>query len=137
MNALVSVEAMLMENVHKGLVFAVLLGGDHRELINRDYLLYFRVSGCGGDVSQNSTHIQNTGYPSPFKTATTCSYTFKKINLEICFFRLEFVNFILTGTQSSSSHECSVDYVRVLRKELFCLIFSSGRNYNTIIKRSS
>merc|ERR1712117_347155 len=70
-----------------------------------------RVSGCGGDVSQNSTHIQNTGYPNPFKTATSCSYTFKKMNLEICYFRLEFVNFILTGTQSASSHECTVDYV--------------------------
>ena len=76
--------------------------------------LFFRVSGCGGDVSQNSTHIQNTGYPSAFKTATSCSYTFKKMNLDICFFRLEFVNFILTGTQSASAHECSVDYVRTV-----------------------
>ena len=32
MSALVSVEAMLMENVHKGLVFAVLLGGGQGNL---------------------------------------------------------------------------------------------------------
>ena len=105
--------AMQMENVPRGLVFAVLLGDEPSDLkISAIIFLYFRLSGCGGDVSQNSTHIQNTGYPNPFKTATSCSYTLKKMNLEICFFRLEFVNFILTGTQSASAHECSVDYVR-------------------------
>ena len=72
---------------------------------------YFRVGGCGSDVKQNSTHIQNTGYPSPFSTATTCSYTLKKLNSEICFFRLDFVSFIFAGAQSSSKQQCSVDYV--------------------------
>ena len=98
--------------------------------------LYFRLSGCGGDVSQNSTHIQNTGYPNPFKTATSCSYTFKKMNLEICFFRLEFVNFILTGTQSASAHECSVDYVRtshwLIIEANICTIIQ-GWDYHPII----
>jgi len=72
-----------------------------------------RVSGCGGTVSQNSTHIQNTGYPNAFQSATTCSYSLKKSNTDICFLRLDFVKFVIQGPQltASPAQSCGNDYL--------------------------
>ena len=68
-----------------------------------------RMSGCGGDVNTNSTHIQNTNYPVEFTTATSCSYNLVKIDKEICFFRLDFIQFVLAEPVSSSNWDCSTD----------------------------
>lgn len=70
-----------------------------------------RLSGCGGDVRSNSTHIQNTDYPAAFTAATSCSYNLVKIDKEICFFRLEFIQFVLDEPVSSSNWDCSKDKV--------------------------
>jgi len=70
-----------------------------------------RMSGCGGDVRSNSTHIQNTNYPSDFTSATTCSYNLVKIDKEICFFRLDFIHFVLEEPVSSSNWDCSADKI--------------------------
>ena len=74
-----------------------------------------RVSTCGGTVSQNSTHIQNPGYPSGYTTSTTCSYTLSKSSSDICSFRLDFVAFVITATTTTSStstnNACNYDTV--------------------------
>ena len=36
-----------------------------------------RSSACGGTITQNSTHIQNPGYPEGYTDSTSCVYTFK------------------------------------------------------------
>ena len=59
--------------------------------------LILRETGCGGEISQNSTHIQNTGFPSGYTSETSCVYTFKKSSLDICAIRLEFVVFSMRG----------------------------------------
>ena len=56
-----------------------------------------RQSGCGGTISQNSTHIQNTGYPAAYTDDTSCVYTFKKSSLDICAIRLDYVEFVTRG----------------------------------------
>ena len=74
-----------------------------------------RVSTCGGTISQNSTHIQNPGYPSGYTTSTTCSYTLSKSSSDICSFRLDFVAFVITATTTTSStstnNACNYDTV--------------------------
>ena len=66
-------------------------------------------SGCGGDVTQNSTHLQNTGYPSAYDQSATCLYRLNKLDPDICFFRLDFVVFSLDVTVSASNWDCSKD----------------------------
>ena len=56
-----------------------------------------RVSECGGTVSQNSTHIQNAAYPDAHTDTTSCTYTFQKSSLDICYIRLQFVNLVVRG----------------------------------------
>ena len=56
-----------------------------------------RVSECGGTVSQNSTHIQNAAYPDAHTDTTSCSYTFQKSSLDICYIRLQFVHSVVRG----------------------------------------
>ena len=68
-----------------------------------------RISGCGGDITDNSTHVQNTGYPSAFTGSDNCLYNLKKLNSDICFFRLDFVVFSLDVPVSSSNWDCSKD----------------------------
>merc|ERR1712013_465427 len=63
-----------------------------------------RASGCGGDVSLNSTHIQSPGYSSAYKAAATCTYNLLKVDSEICFFRLDFVVFSLNCALGSVSN---------------------------------
>ena len=56
-----------------------------------------RTLGCGGTINQNSTHIQNTGYPNGYTDTTSCVYTLKKSNLNICAIRLDYVEFVTRG----------------------------------------
>ena len=55
------------------------------------------MSKCGGTVSQNSTHIQNAAYPDAHTDTTSCTYTFQKSSLDICYIRLQFVNLVVRG----------------------------------------
>ena len=59
--------------------------------------IIFRTTGCGGTITQNSTHIQNTGYPDAYTLSTSCIYTFKKLSLSICAIRLDYVVFVSKG----------------------------------------
>ena len=68
-----------------------------------------RLSGCGANVVSNSTHIQNSDYPAAFQEAGTCSYNLMKEDKEICFFRLDFIQFVLDEPVSSSNWDCSKD----------------------------
>merc|ERR1712050_96462 len=70
-----------------------------------------RVDSCGGTILSNNTHLENPSYPEKFTEATTCTYNLDKLNTDICFIRLEFVNFVLDGPVSSVSPnwDCSND----------------------------
>ena len=73
-----------------------------------------RFTGCSGKISQNSTHIQNPGFPATYSDTTSCEYTLAKVSTDICQFRLDFVNFVTTGPDVNNSPftECSDDKVR-------------------------
>ena len=66
-------------------------------------LFLCRVAGCGVTVSQNSTHIQNSAYPDAYTDASSCTYTFQKSSLDICYIRLQFVNLVLRGPDVQNS----------------------------------
>ena len=68
-----------------------------------------RNSGCGLELSYNSSHLQNTGYPSALTDSTSCEYKLIKLHSDICFFRLEFVVFSLDVPVSSTDWDCSKD----------------------------
>jgi len=67
-----------------------------------------RISGCGItlNVNDNSTHIQNTDYPSALTETSTCQYSLNKLNKDICFFRLDFIHFVIDGTNSNDKYRC-------------------------------
>ena len=75
------------------------------------YYLHSRVTGCSATISQNSTHIQNPGFPAAYTDTTSCEYTLGKVSTDICQFRLDFVNFVITGPDVNTSPytECSDD----------------------------
>jgi len=62
-----------------------------------------RVDGCGGALLSNNTHLENPSFPDKYKEATTCTYNLDKVDPDVCFIRLEFVNFVLDGPVSSVS----------------------------------
>ena len=72
-----------------------------------------RLNGCGGTVISNNTHLENPSYPDKYKEENTCTYNLEKIDPDICFIRLEFVNFVLDGPVSSVSPnwDCSNDKI--------------------------
>merc|ERR1712223_1344744 len=48
------------------------------------------IAACGGTVSQNSTYVSNSGYPSTISsTAQTCTYTVNYCSTNICQLRLD------------------------------------------------
>ena len=77
-----------------------------------------RVKGCGGSIINNNTHLENTGYPDKYTEANTCTYNLDKINPDICFIRLDFVNFVLDGPVSavSPNWDCSNDKVNLSKQ---------------------
>ena len=98
-------------------------------------ILYFikicflhRTTGCGGTVTQNSTHIQNPSYPAGSTDTTSCVYTFKKSSLDICSIRLDFVKFEVRGPDVNTSPytTCSHDTVQYCKEvknfNVWCLI---------------
>jgi len=72
-----------------------------------------RTSGCGGAITQNSTHIQNTGYPTGYTDSQSCTYTFKKSSLSICAIRLDYVEFVTRGPAVNTAPytRCIYDYM--------------------------
>ena len=70
-----------------------------------------RVDSCGGTILSNNTHLENPSYSEKYTEATTCTYNLDKLDTDICFIRLEFVNFVLDGPVSSVSPnwDCSND----------------------------
>merc|ERR1711892_1355482 len=71
------------------------------------------VDGCGGALLSNNTHLENPSFPDKYKEATTCTYNLDKVDPDVCFIRLEFVNFILDGPDSrvSPNWDCHNDKV--------------------------
>ena len=75
------------------------------------------LSECGGSIGENSTHFSSPDYPTVYQTAATCTYTLNKVETDICFLRLEFINFVIDGPVSSASFpnqnwDCTNDKVR-------------------------
>ena len=68
-----------------------------------DELIIFRhlfkgilaTSTCGATISTNTTYIRNPGYPSPHTatSASSCSFTIRKCDPEVCQLRLDFQTF--------------------------------------------
>ena len=61
------------------------------------------LSECGGSIGENSTHFSSPDYPKVYQTAASCTYTLNKVDIEICFIRLEFINFVIDGPVSNTS----------------------------------
>ena len=81
-----------------------------------------RVTGCGGTISQNSTHIQNPNYPSAYTDTTSCVYTFKKSSLDICSIRLDFVKFETRGPNVDSSPYTDCEYDTVMMNNYLIIV---------------
>merc|ERR1712018_663246 len=61
----------------------------------------FSVSSCGSSVSKNCTYVQNPSYSSSYTvtTTTSCSFTVKPLNTDICQIKFDFDTFsTTTGT---------------------------------------
>lgn len=61
------------------------------------------MSSCGGTVENNCTYIDNPSYPSAYTSTTSCSFTVKRCQDDICQIRLDFFKTILMQPQSSGS----------------------------------
>ena len=63
------------------------------------------TSTCGTSISTNTTYIRNPGYPSSYTatSASTCSYTIKKVSDDICQLRLDFQTFSGFATATTVS----------------------------------
>jgi len=83
----------------------------------------FTVSSCSSTVSQNCTYIQNPGYPSAYTASsdTSCEYSVKPMNSQICQLRLDFSSFDLAETSTTGA---CVDS--------FTVSVGSSRTYPTI-----
>lgn len=61
---------------------------------------------CGSHanaVANNCTYIQNANYPSADTTATDCTFTFNRIESNICRIRLDFVNTVMAGPPTTAA----------------------------------
>ena len=59
----------------------------------------------------NNTHLESPGFPEKYMEATTCTFNLDKTSPDICFIRLEFVEFVIDGPVSSvaPNWDCSND----------------------------
>merc|ERR1711976_20353 len=65
----------------------------------------FQITACGGTVNENTTYIENKGYPTKLSTVSdSCVYTVKACQDDICQVRLDFDEFILPV---ESTGQCS------------------------------
>jgi len=72
----------------------------------------FKMTGCGGDVNNNCTYLQNEGYPSAYTTASkTCTYSVKTVRDDICQLRLDFTKLDVPITANTGACDGSVQVV--------------------------
>lgn len=64
--------------------------------------------GTNQDISQNCTYIQNTNYPNSYTGTDGVTYTVKKCNDNICFLRIDFEDFTITGPANSLEYDSDV-----------------------------
>ena len=55
----------------------------------------------------------NTGYPDAYTDSTSCTYTFKKASLDICYIRLQFVHMVVRGPAVTVSPYTRCTYDKV------------------------
>jgi len=69
----------------------------------------FTVSTCDSSLDQNNTYIQSPGYPAAAPLGM-CSYTMNKCDSNICQFRLEFEDVIMSGPEMG---DCMNDTITI------------------------
>ncbi|XP_054289374.1 uncharacterized protein LOC129004772 [Macrosteles quadrilineatus] len=66
------------------------------------------MATCGQTTSQNCSYFVNPGYPSFYDGSGSCQLTIQKAHPDICQYRLEFDNFVLSGPETLN-HMCNND----------------------------
>ncbi|XP_064215815.1 uncharacterized protein LOC662365 [Tribolium castaneum] len=62
---------------------------------------------CGGNSSYNNTYFTNRGFPNTVSNSSSCTFTIKKCNSDICQVRLDFLN--LNLAQPDGNGNCITD----------------------------
>jgi hypothetical protein len=77
----------------------------------------FKVSAATTTINQNNTYIQNPSFPAVYSgTATTLSYKVSKVASNICFLRLDFETFTITGpadSKETTGGTCNTDTFKI------------------------
>mmetsp|Transcript_40621 Transcript_40621/g.63788 ORF Transcript_40621/g.63788 Transcript_40621/m.63788 type:complete len:401 (-) Transcript_40621:129-1331(-) len=65
---------------------------------------------CGSTISNNCTYVQNPNYPSAFN-GTTCTYSVKQSDTNICQIRLDYLTFSIQGPNLAQTGQarCDID----------------------------
>lgn len=72
----------------------------------------FKLTGCGGDVNNNCTYLQNEGWPSAYTTVSkTCTYKIKTVKDDICQLRLDFTKLDVPITAATGACDGSLQVV--------------------------
>ena len=74
----------------------------------------FVVTSTSDTISQNSTYIQNPGFPSVYSETSSLTYTINKCSSDVCAVRLDFETFTTRGptsTEEASGGVCSDSFV--------------------------
>jgi len=69
----------------------------------------FKATACGGEINQNNAYIESPAYPSGVSMGM-CMYSIKKCDSNVCQYRLDFEDVMLTGPNMG---ECSNDTMMV------------------------
>ncbi|KAI4496548.1 hypothetical protein M0804_000358 [Polistes exclamans] len=65
---------------------------------------YFEVMvSCGQTINDNNTYFVNPNYPSTFDGTESCQLTLLKSNPDVCQFRLDFVQFMIRGPETTNN----------------------------------
>lgn len=64
--------------------------------------------GANRDISENCTYVQNTGYPNAYTGTTGATYSVKKCDDNVCFLRIDFEDFSITGPANSWEYDSDV-----------------------------
>jgi len=73
--------------------------------------LFLLNTETGTTVSYNNTYLQNPGFPTALSEAKSITYTINKCSDDVCFLRLDFEQFDISGPinscESSGASDCS------------------------------
>ncbi|XP_043486352.1 uncharacterized protein LOC122513896 isoform X2 [Polistes fuscatus] len=58
---------------------------------------------CGQTINDNNTYFVNPNYPSTFDGTESCQLTLLKSNPDVCQFRLDFVQFMIRGPETTNN----------------------------------